>query len=86
MISAENKLLEQRSAAVALFGKRARLLQLFGGVLAIALVVGIFMMYFRESSIRNAAENNLEKMNAELEQRVIERTEALEAAVFASAA
>ncbi len=81
MTSAENKLLEERSAAVALFGHRARLLQLLGGILAIVLLLGIFVLYFRESSIRNAAEHELATMNAELEQRVSDRTEALEAAV-----
>jgi light-regulated signal transduction histidine kinase (bacteriophytochrome) len=55
--------------------------QLFGGALAIALVAAIVVMYFRESSMRTAAERDLAKINTELEQRIIERTEALEAAV-----
>jgi signal transduction histidine kinase len=81
MITEENHLLETRSAAVALFGRRARMQQLFGGALAIALVAAIVVMYFRESSMRTAAERDLAKINTELEQRIIERTEALEAAV-----
>src|SRR5579862_5345056 len=81
MIAEENKLLETRTTAAAVLMRRTRILQISGGILALLIVGSIFMLFMRESAIRSAAEQGLAKMNAELEQRVKDRTEALEAAV-----
>jgi len=66
MIKEENRLLELRSAEAALAARRARLLQLNGGIFATALVLVVFVLFLRENSIRAAGESRLRHSNAQL--------------------
>jgi light-regulated signal transduction histidine kinase (bacteriophytochrome) len=66
MIKEENRLLELRSAEAALSARRARLLQLNGGILATAFVLAVFVLFLRENSIRAVGEFRLRHSNAQL--------------------
>jgi PAS domain S-box-containing protein len=81
MISEENHLLEARSSDAAVAAKRARLLQVTGGIISIVLLISICVLFLRENSIRASVEGQLAVTNSQLEQRIAERTEELERAL-----
>ena len=78
MIRAENDLLKARSNAQAGAARRAIRLELWGGVLALLLMMSVLSVFLRESSIRLRAEQELAQTNAQLEQRVRDRMADLE--------
>jgi signal transduction histidine kinase len=78
MIRAENDLLKARSNAQAGAARRAIRLELWGGVLALMLMMSVLAVFLRESSIRLRAEQELAQTNAQLEQRVRDRMADLE--------
>ncbi|HUK30672.1 MAG TPA: ATP-binding protein [Candidatus Acidoferrum sp.] len=81
MITEENQLLEVRTREAAQASRRARLIEIFGGTFAMALLIVMCVSFLRENSIRAKAVDQLESLNSELEHRVTERTAALQTAI-----
>jgi signal transduction histidine kinase len=78
MIKAEGDLLKARSNAQAIASRRALRLEFWGGVLALLLMMAVLAVFWRESSIRLRAEQELAQTNVQLEQRVRDRMADLE--------
>jgi signal transduction histidine kinase len=74
MLDEENSLLKSRSDAQAVASRSAKRLELWGGIVAFVLMGGALAIFWRESSVRLRAEHLLAQTNAQLEQRVRERT------------
>ncbi len=80
-ISEENRLLEIRTGEAAVAARRARFLETVGGTFAMALLVFMGILFLRENSIRANAVEQMERLNSDLENRVAERTAALQTAI-----
>ncbi len=78
LVKAEDNLLNTRSSAQATASRRAIRLELWGGVFAFLLMMSVLVVFWRESSIRLRAEQQLAQSNAQLEQRVRDRMVDLE--------
>ena len=78
LVKAEDNLLNTRSSAQATASRKAIRLELWGGVFAFLLMMSVLMVFWRESSIRLRAEQQLAQTNAQLEQRVRDRMVDLE--------
>ena len=74
MLSEENNLLKSRSDAQAIASRRAKKLELWGGIVAFVLMGAALAVFWRESSVRLRTEHLLSQANAQLEQRVRDRT------------
>src|SRR5580704_11466710 len=70
----ENSLLKTRSDAQAVAARRAKTLELWGGIFALVLMGSALAIFWRESSVRLRAEYQLAHSNAQLERRVRDRT------------
>ena len=73
MLAEEDRLLKSRSDAQAIASRRAKKLELWGGVVAFVLMGAALALFWRESSVRLRAEHLLSQANAQLEKRVRER-------------
>jgi len=78
MLAEENNLLKSGSDAQAIASRRAKRLQLWGGIGAFLLMGCALAVFWRESSVRLRAEHELAQTNAKLEQRVRNRTAEVE--------
>jgi signal transduction histidine kinase len=78
MLGEENNLLKIRSNAQAAASRKAKDLELWGGVFAFLLMCGALAVFWRESSVRLRAEQHLADMNTQLERRVRDRTAEVE--------
>lgn len=67
MTAEENHLLEMRTATAGVESRRVRRLQLTGGILVVAIVLGLFFLFLRENGVRTRAEQELEEINSKLE-------------------
>jgi signal transduction histidine kinase len=74
MNAEENSLLITRTTQQANEARTALRLQVGGGILAVLLMTGVLAVFLRESRVRLNAQRDLSKANAELEQRVLDRT------------
>ncbi len=74
MLADENNLLKVCSSAQANASRQAKRLELWGGIIAFLLMAAALAVFWRESSVRLRAEQQLAFANAELEQRVRSRT------------
>ena len=74
MLAEENNLLKVRSNAQAAASRKAKRLELWGGISAFLLMGAALLVFWRESSVRLRAEQQLAQTNAQLEQRVRSRT------------
>ena len=74
MLDEENNLLKSRSDAQAVASKRAKWLELWGGIVAFLLMGAALAVFWRESSVRLHAEHLLAQTNEQLERRVRDRT------------
>jgi signal transduction histidine kinase len=74
MLGQENDLLKSRSDAQAFASRRAKKLELWGGIVAFILMGAALAVFWRESSVRLRAEHLLAQTNIQLEQRVRDRT------------
>jgi signal transduction histidine kinase len=74
MLGEEDNLLKSRSDAQATASRRAKKLELWGGIVAFILMGGALAIFWRESSVRLRAEDLLARTNTQLEQRVRDRT------------
>jgi signal transduction histidine kinase len=74
MLSEENNLLKTRSDAQAAASRGAKKLELWGGIVAFVLMGAALAVFWRESSVRLRVEHLLSQANAQLEQRVHDRT------------
>jgi signal transduction histidine kinase len=78
LLGEENNLLKSRSDAQAVASRRAKKLELWGGVIAFLLMGSALAVFWRESSVRLHAEQQLARTNVRLEQRVRDRTMEIE--------
>lgn len=78
MIKAEGDLLKARSNTQATASRRAIRFEFWGGVFALLLMMAVLAVFWRESSIRLRAEQELAQANVQLEQRVSDRMADLE--------
>jgi signal transduction histidine kinase len=67
MTGEENHLLEMRTGTAAVESRKARRLQLSGGVLVAGIMLTLFFLFLRESKVRGRAEQELAESNAKLE-------------------
>jgi signal transduction histidine kinase len=74
MLAEEDRLLKSRSDAQAVASRRAKKLELWGGIVAFVLMGAALAIFWRESSVRLRAEHLLSQTNALLEKRVRDRT------------
>lgn len=74
MLDEENNILKSRSDAQAIASRRAKRLELWGGIVAFILMGAALAVFWRESSVRLRAEHLLAQTNIQLEQRVRDRT------------
>jgi signal transduction histidine kinase len=63
----ENHLLELRTATAGVEGRKARRLQLAGGILVAGIILALFFLFLRENGVRARAEQELEESNSKLE-------------------
>jgi signal transduction histidine kinase len=74
MLAQEDSLLKSRSDAQAIASRRAKKLELWGGIVAFVLMGAALAIFWRESSVRVRAEHLLAQTNLQLEKRVRDRT------------
>jgi signal transduction histidine kinase len=74
MLAEEDGLLKSRSDAQASASRRAKKLELWGGIVAFVLMGAALAIFWRESSVRLRAEHLLAQTNLQLEKRVRDRT------------
>lgn len=74
MLAEEDSLLKSRSDAQAVASRRAKRLELWGGIVAFVLMGAALAIFWRESSVRLRAEHLLSQANTQLEKRVRDRT------------
>jgi signal transduction histidine kinase len=78
MLAEENNLLKLRSNTQAAASRKAKRLELWGGISAFLLMGSALFVFWEESSIRLRVEQQLAQVNAQLEQRVRNRTAEVE--------